>query len=312
MNRIRSEGYWRQRVIQEVLLRGMTVTQAARLHHVSRMSIYRWLKRYDGTVESLTEKSHRPQSHPNQHTKEENALIRNVFAHRKALGLVCFYMVLRVQHGYRRSLSSLYCAMRRLGLICKKKRRKKRINKPYYTPQVPGEKVQIDVKYVPRSCCVGKTGKLYQYTAVDECSRLRFRVIYDEHSSYNAARFLDEAIKFFPFKIQCVQTDNGTEFTNALLGSDKLSVFEARCEEKGILHKRIRVATPRHNGKVERTHRTDQERFYNLHTFYSIEDANRQIRRYQYQDNRFPLGVLGWKSPVRFLQEFSPKLSHIN
>ena len=113
-------------------------------------------------------------------------------------------MVLRVQHGYRRGLSSRYCAMRRLGLIFKKKRRKKRVNKPYYTPQIPGEKVQIDVKYVPRSCCVGKTGKLYQYTAVDECSRLRFRVIYDEHSSYNAARFLGEAIKFFPFKIQCV------------------------------------------------------------------------------------------------------------
>ena len=121
MNRIRSEGYWRQRVIQEVLLRDMTVTQAARLHHVSRMSIYRWLKRYDGTVESLMEKSHRPQSHPNQHTKEENALIRNVFAHRKALGLVCFYMVLRVQQDYRRSLPSRHCAMRRLGLIRKKK-----------------------------------------------------------------------------------------------------------------------------------------------------------------------------------------------
>ena len=84
MNRIRSEGYWRQRVIQEVLLRGMTVTQAARLHHVSRMSIYRWLKRYDGTVESLTKAGHSstPNS-PNQHIKEEDDPIRNAFAHLK-------------------------------------------------------------------------------------------------------------------------------------------------------------------------------------------------------------------------------------
>jgi transposase InsO family protein len=120
--------------------------------------------------------------------------------------------------------------------------------KPYNTPSNPGEKVQIDVKYVPKECCVGKAGKLYQYTAIDECTRLRFRVIYDEHSSYNAARFLDAAVKFYPFRIQCAQTDNGTEFTNALVGSDKPSAFESCRLKHGIAHKRIRVATPRRNG----------------------------------------------------------------
>lgn len=312
MRRIREEAQWRQRIVKEILRGEKDISKIARLHHVSRMTLYRWLKRYDGTLDSLKERSHRPKSHPNEHTDAEKSLIRRVHSHRKTLGVVCLYVILRTQHGYKRSLSSLCRVMRRLGLFKAPRRKKRRKSKSYNTPQTFGEKVQIDVKFVPSKCCVGKAKKLYQYTAIDECSRLRFRKIYDEHSSYNAARFLEEAIAFFPFPIQCVQTDNGTEFTNALIGSDKPSLFELCCAKHSITHKRIRVATPRHNGKVERTHRTDQERFYNIRTFYSLEDANRQLQRYQLQDNNFPLGVLGWKSPMTVVKENLAKLSHIN
>lgn len=74
--------------------------------------------------------------------------------------------------------------------------------------------------------------------------------------------------------------------------SDKLSVFELYCKRGNIEHKRIRVATPRHNGKVERVHRIDQERFYNGRKFYSLEDANMQLKQYLYKYNRFSLNVL--------------------
>lgn len=312
MNKILSEAHWRQRVVKETLAGKRSIAEIARIHHISRMTVYRWLGRYDGTLNSLMERSHRPKSHPNQHTDAEKRLIRRVFSHRKTFGAVCLYMILQTRHGYARSLSSFCRVIRRLGLFDRPKRKKRRVSKPYHTPEVPGEKVQIDVKYVPSYCCVGKVGKLYQYTAIDECSRLRFRRIYDEHSSYNAARFLEEAIRFFPFPLQCVQTDNGTEFTNALLGSEKLSMFEQCCEKRGIMHKRIRVATPRHNGKVERTHRTDQERFYSIRTFFSLEDANRQLEQYQYQDNRFPLLVLNWLSPFQFVTNKLRELSQIN
>lgn len=312
MCRILSEAQWRQRIIKEVFQKKKTLSEIARIHHICRMSIYRWLKRYDGTLDSLKERSHRPKSHPNEHTIEEKRLIRRVHSHRKALGVVCLYMILKSEHGYQRSLSALCRVMRRLGLLNSPRRKKRRKSKPYHTPQTLGEKVQIDVKHVPIVCCAGKAGKLYQYTAIDECSRMRFRKIYDEHSSYNAGQFLEEVIAFFPFRIRCVQTDNGTEFTNALIGSEKLSVFEKCCRKHSIVHKRIRVATPRHNGKVERTHRTDQERFYNYRTFYSVEDANRQLKRYQFQDQRFPLGVLGWKSPREIVKEKLAEMSHIN
>lgn len=303
MNRILQEAYFRQRVIKEVK-KGKRIADAARLYHISRMSIYRWIKRYDGTVESLKERSHRPKSHPNQQTAEELRLIRKVWSHNKGLGLVCLHMVLTEKHGYTRSLCTLNRTMKHLGIGRKKQRGKKYIPKPYDTPKTPGERVQIDVKYVPKQCLAPGTPKLYQYTAVDECTRVRFRYIFEEHSSYNAARFLSMARKYYPFKIQCVQTDNGTEFTNAFF-SDKPSVFELYCRKHGIAHKRIRVATPRHNGKVERVHRIDQERFYNYRSFYSARDANNQLKLYQYKDNRFPLLVLGRKSPLQYLKDLS-------
>ncbi len=307
MNKVLQEAYFRQRVIKETL-RGRNKTEVVIRYRISRMSIYRWLNKYDGSVESLKEKSHRPRSHPKAHSKKEYQLIRRVISANKGLGLVCLHMVLEDRHGYKRSVSGLYKAKKRLGLQKKRQHKKRRKAQPYETPKTAGERVQIDVKYVPRSCHVAGLEQLYQYTAVDECTRIRYRVIFDEKTSYNAAKFLMMAQNYYPFTIQCVQTDNGAEFTNALFGSEKPSVFERYCIKTEIEHKRIRVATPRHNGKVERVHRIDQERFYEDRRFYSLEDANMQLKRYQRTDNRFPLLVLGRKSPLEYYKEISAKV----
>ena len=232
-------------------------------------------------------------------------LIRRVWSHNKGLGLVCLHMVLVNRHGYTRSISSLNRIMKKLGIGRKKQRKKRYVPKPYDTPKTAGERVQIDVKYVPRTCLIKGMPQLYQYTAVDECTRIRCRMIFDEHSSWNAVRFLHYARKKFPFEIRCVQTDNGTEFTNALCNPGKLSEFEQYLNKEKIAHKRIRVATPRHNGKVERVHRMDSERFYPNRTFYSVKDANEQLQRYQRWDNNFPLLVLGRKSPLQYWRELS-------
>jgi len=303
MQKVLQEAYFRQRVVKEVL-KGRSKTQVARLYRISRSSIYRWLARYDGTVGSLKERSHRPMSHPHEHRQGEYELIRRVRGHNKGLGLVCLHLVLEDRHHYTRSVSGLYKAMKRLDLLGKRQRQKRYESKPYDTPSIPGERVQIDIKYVPRQCHVRGLDQLYQYTAVDECTRLRYRWIAQELSSYNAAKFLMMAQKYYPFEIQCVQTDNGIEFTNAFLGTANPSVFERYCQKADIRHKRIRVATPRHNGKVERVHRIDQERFYDGgRIFYSVEDANMQLKTYQRKDNQFPLLVLGRKSPVQFYQD---------
>ena len=124
-----------------------------------------------------------------------------------------------------------------------------------------------------------KGKKFYQYTAIDEYLRFRYLEAFEEHSTYSSAIFLEHLIKKFPFKIQCVQTDNGSEFTKSLGNTEKPTptLFEARLKQCGIKHKLIKPYTPRHNGKVERSHRKDNEYFYATHTFYSFEDFKKQL-----------------------------------
>lgn len=111
-----------------------------------------------------------------------------------------------------------------------------------------------------------KGERYYQYTAIDEYTRLRVLLFAKEHSTYESSRFVEIMTKKFPFRIEEIQTDNGFEFTNRLSYKtsirDKKTMFEKKLEEKGIKYKLIKPYTPRHNGKVERSHRKDQERFY--------------------------------------------------
>ena len=114
----------------------------------------------------------------------------------------------------------------------------KYIPKPYEKMRFPGERVQIDVKFVPEACIVGDAAgeKFYQYTAIDEFSRWRYLEAFQEHSTYSSAQFLEHLIKAAPFKILCVQTDNGTEFTKRLLpGDNGPSLFETRLEQAGAV-----------------------------------------------------------------------------
>ena len=115
--------------------------------------------------------------------------------------------------------------------------------------------------------------KYYQFTAKDECTRWTYREMYEEHSTHSAWQFLLNLVRKAPFPIRMIQTDNGTEFTNALLvtKSKHKTLFETALLEMGIAYHRIQIATPRHNGKVERQHRTDELRFYRHMRMYSLE-----------------------------------------
>lgn len=284
------------------------VTKAALTYHVNRQYIYRWKNRFDGSPDSLRYRSRKPHSHPNQHTPAELKLIADMRRRNPHAGLVVFLVKL-MQRGYTRSIAGLYRVLKRQGIMAVKPPNPKYIPKPYEPMQYPGQRFQIDVKFVPSTCLkntnVTRT-RFFQYTAIDEYSRWRYVEAFEEHSTYSSAVFLEHLVKVFPLPIECIQTDNGTEFTNRFTSHrDKPTLFESRLMQYGIRHKLIRPFTPRHNGKVERSHRKDNERFYATHSFYSFEDFATQLQRYNRRHyNHFPMRPLGWKSPATVLMEF--------
>lgn len=285
------------------------ITKASRVYNINRQYIYRWENRYDGNILSLSNRSRRPKSHPNAHTLNELKLIKDMFKKNKDTGLVVFWIKLK-QRGYKRSISSLYHQLKKLDLKFNNKNKKyKKKTKPYIQMTFPGERIQIDVKTVPSKCIVGNF-KLYQYTAIDEYSRLRYLQIYEEKSTYTSYMFLQEVIKRFPFKIYTVRTDNGAEFTKRLISNDvnNKTIFEYGLKKFKIAHDLIKPYTPKHNGKVERSHRKDNERFYATHRFYSLEDANIQLKVYLKEYNNFPMQPLNWKSPNEVLRDYFNKL----
>ena len=252
------------------------VTKAAVRYHTNRQYIYRWMKRYDGTLHSLENRSHRPHRHPNQHTPEEIKLILNMRHRNTNAGIVVFWVKLR-SRGYTRSISGLYRFLRkRNSMAVKLPNPKKCTPKPYEQMSYPGQRVQIDVKFVPKICIVGQEEptQWYQYTFIDEYTRFLYPEAFPEHSTYSSTLFIQHCVKRFPYAIECVQTDNGSEFTNRLVGTKnpKPTLFEKTLEQLNIRHKLIKPYTPRHNGKVERSHRKDNEEFYATHRFFSFVD----------------------------------------
>ena len=288
------------------------VAKAAYKFGECKRTIYRWKNRYDGTLESLKDKSRRPHSHPNQHTEEELKLIKNYKRNNKDTGLVVLWIKLR-QAGYTRTIQGLYHVMQRLGIYKKTPSKKKESEpKEWISGEYPGDKVQVDVKYVPKKCMskeLQERGeKFYQYTAIDEYSRLRYTWFTNAHDTYASSEFVKRMVRYFPFKVKTIQTDNGFEFTNRLSWQaflkSKKTMFEKTLEEVGIEYKVIKPHTPKQNGRVERSHRKDQERFYYKRVFYSLEDLRNQGKEWRKEYNNFPMRPLGWLSPREFIEKY--------
>jgi transposase InsO family protein len=171
------------------------------------------------------------------------------------------------------------------------------INRPWkrYEKPQPGHGVQIDVKFLER--IPGSRKRLYQFTAIDDCTRIRVLKIYDACNQSAAIRFVDEVIRRLPFRVLLVQTDNGSEFQ---------SNFHWHLEENDIRHVYIRPRTPHLNGKVERSHRVDEQEFYQLLDKDGITDDirlfNDKLREWEdYYNYHRPHGGLKGQTPYERL-----------
>lgn len=278
---------------------GNPISFVCRRYKISKRSLLRWNKKFDGTKESLIDKSHKPHTpHPNSHTKQELKWINNYLKRNPNISMCELYGKLRTEKGYTRHPASLFRVMRKLGIYIDKEKKEKYVPKPYDTPKNIGIKWQMDVKYVPKNCYSGKDNqKFYQYTMIDEASRERFIYPYKEQSSYSTIDFVKRAIVYFGYQPETIQTDNGAEFTH-IRKTDRIHPLDILLNQLNINHHLIRPRTPRHNGKVERSHRNDQNRFYNYLSFYSYDDLIKQMKAYLIRSNNIPMQTLGWISPL--------------
>jgi len=184
------------------------------------------------------------------------------------------------------------------GLAKKQRKPKKRAMQPFYAPY-PGYRLQVDTKAIPNDGDKRRSRK-HQFTAIDIVSKIRYLAVYDGLSNGNSIAFVREDLSFYEgigIKIECVQTDNHSTFTNLYLGGNKKEDHELRrvhpltqyLLNRGIEHKLSRPGTPQHNGFVERSHRTDEEEFYSVTKTANLDtdSLNSKINIWQDEYNLF-------------------------
>ena len=299
------------------------VLRASAKYNEKLPNIYRWRSawRESGhSIESLRGKSTRPHCHPSQHTLEELTLIRNLRRRNPNIGLTDLWLRLR-ERGYTCTVKGLSGALKALRMpTCPRSSPSPTCKpKPYEQMKYPGQRIQMDVKYVPKECLSPKLleaapyTKFFQYAAIDEYSRLRILEGYDEHDTYASALFLRQAMSFYEshsIEVECVQVDNGTEWTKRLMANDdaNLSLFELTAKQLNVRVRYIKPHTPKHNGKVERSHREDQKLFYSellrlRRPFGDLTDLKKRLKPHQNKTNRRSMRPLGYLSPLDYLKK---------
>lgn len=276
-----------------------SVAKTCRYYGVSRTLFYKWKRRYDELgEEGLRDGSSAPLHCPHATTADvvgKIIYLRENYhfgPHKIAMYLARYHDITMSPSGIWRILNKL--GMSRLPASQRYKRHKDRWKR--YEKPLPGHRVQVDVKFIEP--LAGSRKKYYQYTAIDDCTRIRVLHIYDRNNQQSAIRFLDYLLEKLPFKVEVVQTDNGAEFQGS---------FHWHVLDRGIGHVYIKPATPRLNGKVERSHRIDAEEFYRQLEGVVIDDTglfNQKLQEWEdfYNFNR-PHGGLGGQTPYERLRQ---------
>jgi transposase InsO family protein len=288
------------------------IAMTCRYYGITRPTYYNWLRRYEAEgVDGLRDRSKRPRTSPNATSAEVVEKIVHLRQHYH-FGPEKIQMYLKRYHDVTISKSGVWRILKRLDMArlpASQRYKRRDLRWKRYEKQQPGHRVQVDVKFVeplpaaaggakPEVKPAGKRGKFYQYTAIDDCTRLRIMKIYPHNNQKTAIQFVDHVLAQLPFAIDTIQTDNGAEFQSA---------FHWHVLDKGIQHVYIKPRTPRLNGKVERSHRIDAEEFYRLLDGVVIDDVNifnAKLQEWQdYYNYHRPHGGLDGQTPYERLRQ---------
>ena len=298
---------WRLRVIREASDAPRNVAQTCRHFGLSRQTFYKWQARYKAHGDAgLCDRARVPLRSPRATPREVISKIIYL-RQRYHFGPSRIKDYLQRFHQVKIACSSVHRILLRHGMnrlpANLKHRAAGRAWKRYEKAQ-PGHRLQLDVKFLERIPGTGK--RLYQFTAIDDCTRIRVLKIYDACNQTSAIRFVDEVIRRLPFRVLVIQTHNGAEFQ---------SRFHWHLETQDIRHVYIRPRTPHLNGKVERSHRVDEQEFYQLLDKDGITDNihlfNDKLREWEdYYNYHRPHGALDGQTPYeRLLAKTTASLS---
>jgi len=269
--------------ILPIIEKRLTYDETLKVCPHSKRSLERWVAAYRKFgIEGLTPKSTQPKTQPNEtpiRIKEE------VIQLRKETGLCALKLHWRLKkQGLVVPRSTIAKILKDAGLV--RKYRVKKVKYKYLRAQrKPGELLEMDVKYVPGAI---QDIKYYQYTVIDTASRWRHLEVFDEQSTHHSIRMMEIVQERFPYKIQGLKTDNHSTFTNYYVGTNKRSdvsvktihALDTWCREHDITHYLIDPGKPAQNGTVERSHREDEEKFYQKQSFKTSTDLKKKIRRW--------------------------------
>jgi transposase InsO family protein len=268
-----------------------------------RSFYYKWWKRLVAgkfRLRALREKSRRPKRSPKR--LDGYVETRIAFYHRKGYGADMIKEFLRREGLKAASRSTINHVLNRRQPPVKKRRFKLKKHRRRYELVIPGQRLQIDVKYTPMPVG-GKT--VYVYVAIDECTRWRFAFAYEELNEKWTIDFLGRLEKACPFPIWMIQTDNGPEFTFSLLpGETREHLLDTWCKERGIGHRLIPPGVKELNGKVERSHRIDADYFYGQAPTTTLAIFNRALTQWMsFYNTQRPHGGIAYLTPKEKLKE---------
>lgn len=298
----------RLRWVLPIVNKNLKLKDVALLCPHGKRSLERWVAAYQhGGEEALVPRSTRPRTNPHETTID---LKERVIGIRKETGL-CAKKIM-----WKLDKQGITIHERTVGKILKAEglvriyRIKKMKMKYVKIPLLPGEIMEIDVKYVPKSI---EQKAYFQYTAIDCASRWRYLSVYDAQSTLHSIRFLREVICHFPHRIRAVKTDNGAIFTNYYIGMTKRSdlsvkrihAFDTFCADNRIIHYLIDPGKPAQNGKVERSHREDQEKFYEKNIFLSYDELKHKLSEWNIYYNNLEHCSLNGQTPNEYLTHYA-------
>jgi len=298
---------WRFNVLQRAGETSRSVARTCRHFGISRQAFYTWKRRFNEFgAAGLYDRPRAPHRSPRATSA---AVVSKILYLRQTYhfgpGKIADY--LKRFHHITVARSTVHRILERHGmnrLPANQTHRPHRERWQRYEKPRPGHRLQLDVKFLER--IPGTRTRLYQFTAIDDCTRIRVLKVYDVCNQRTAIRFIDDVRHRLPFRIHVVQTDNGAEFQ---------SQFHWHLEGLDIRHVYIKPRSPHLNGKVERSHRVDDQEFYQLLDQGGITDDihlfNEKLREWEdYYNYHRPHGALGGQTPYeRLVEKTRPGLS---